>query len=455
MLERLKVDNFKAWQRLDIRLGRVTGLFGTNSAGKSSILQFLLMLKQTRNATDRGLVLDPGGPNDLVNLGTFRDIVHGRDENRKIEWQLDWTLREQLKIGNPAGTRRDILFAGSRMQHRCSVGLRLSSPWAHFLKYRFGETVFALEPKADEPTKFRLTPDGGGDGFRFIRTPGRPWPLPGPVKTHLFPSQARTFFQNADFLGEFEVEYERLMDRIHYLGPLREYPQREYRWTGVNPNDVGPRGERAIDAILAATARKEKRNLGPRRHYMSFQGMMAHWLRELGLIHSFELAEIGEGTNLWQARVKRDSGGPETMLTDVGFGVSQALPVLVLLYYVPEGSVVLMEQPELHLHPSVQSGLADLILNVARTRHVQVIVESHSEHLLRRFQRRVAEDTASFEDVKLYFISATGGRARLEDLDLDEWGEIRNWPDHFFGDELGELCAIQTASLERRLAQRQ
>ena len=89
MLERLEVDNFKAWRQLDIRLGKVTGLFGTNSAGKSSILQFLLMLEQTRNATDRGLVLDPCGPNDLVNLGTFRDIVHGRDESRKIEWQID------------------------------------------------------------------------------------------------------------------------------------------------------------------------------------------------------------------------------------------------------------------------------------------------------------------------------------------------------------------------------
>ena len=78
MLTELKLSNFKAWRELDMKLGRVTGLFGTNSSGKSSILQFLLMLKQTKNATDRGLVLDLGGPgsNQLVNLGTFKDIVH-------------------------------------------------------------------------------------------------------------------------------------------------------------------------------------------------------------------------------------------------------------------------------------------------------------------------------------------------------------------------------------------
>ena len=69
-------------------------------------------------------------------------------------------------------------------------------------------------------------------------------------------------------------------------------------------------------------------------------------------------------------------------MTDVGFGVSQVLPVLVLLYYVPEGSIVLMEQPEIHLHPSVQSDLADVMLEVAHDIvEVQIIVESHSEHL--------------------------------------------------------------------------
>ena len=69
MLNRLKIENFKAWRKADLTLGKVTGFFGTNSAGKSSLLQFLLLLKQTRNATDRGLVLDFGGPTDLVSLG--------------------------------------------------------------------------------------------------------------------------------------------------------------------------------------------------------------------------------------------------------------------------------------------------------------------------------------------------------------------------------------------------
>ena len=129
------------------------------------------------------------------------------------------------------------------------------------------------------------------------------------------------------------------------------------------------------------------------------------------------------------------------------------LPALVLLYYVPEGSTVLMEQPEIHLHPSVQSGLADVMLNVAEARDVQIIVESHSEHLLRRLQRRVAEEEVSSEDVRLYFVSAEQGVARASDLAFNEWGEIENWPENFFGDEMGEIAAISKASLARRLGQ--
>ena len=112
-----------------------------------------------------------------------------------------------------------------------------------------------------------------------------------------------------------------------------------------------------------------------------------------------------------------------------------------------------MEQPEIHLHPAVQSGLADVMLNVAEVRDIQIIVESHSEHLMRRLQRRVAEQEASSEDVKLYFVSSQRGRARISDLLLNEWGEIENWPEKFFGDEMGEIAAIAEASLRRKMEQ--
>ena len=454
MLKRLKIENFKAWREADLTLGKVTGLFGTNSAGKSSLLQFLLLLKQTRNATDRGLVLDFGGPADLVNLGTFTDVVHGHDEAARLRWRLDWTLPETLKIQDPMSPRKRPLFKGDSLKMRCEVGLRKARLWPYRLTYRFGGVRFKLQPQSDSMDHFELATDS--QEFQFRRIQGRPWPLPHPVKTYLFPNQARSLYQNSDFLGDFELAYENLMDSLYYLGPLREYPRREYHWAGASPSDVGQRGERAVDAILAATRDQEMRRLSPpargvRR--IPFQRIIAHWLNELGLIRDFRLEEIAKGTNLYQAMVKTSPSGVPTALTDVGFGVSQVLPALVLLYYVPEGSTVLMEQPELHLHPAVQSGLADVMLNVAEVRNVRIIVESHSEHLMRRLQRRVAEQKASSEGVKLYFVSSQRGRAHISDLALNEWGEIENWPEKFFGDEMGEIAAITEASLRRRMEQ--
>ncbi|MCY4374640.1 MAG: DUF3696 domain-containing protein [Spirochaetaceae bacterium] len=447
MLKHLEVTNFKAWRRLRMPFGKVTGLFGENSSGKSSVLQFLLLLKQTKNATDRGLVLDFGGPTELVNLGRYQDLVHQGDASAEIDWALDWSLPNPMKLSDPMSRRKAVLMEGDRMKVGFRVGLRGSNLSARFLKYRFADTDFTIEPKSEGSTGFNLKKDNQN----FTRNPGRGWALPGPVKTHLFPDQARTYYQNTSFLSHFEAEYESLMDRIFYLGPLRDHPQREYRWSGASPADVGPRGEHSVDAILAATERNETRNLEYRGRHKTFQGMIAHWLQVLGLIDAFEIREIAPGSSLYQARVRKSDGSPETMLTDVGFGVSQVLPVLVLLYYVPEGSIVLMEQPEIHLHPSVQSGLADVMLAVAAHRGVQIIVESHSEHLLRRFQRRAAEGNTPASDLKLYFVSNDCGVAELNDLELNEWGQIEKWPDRFFGDEMEEITAISKASLKRRI----
>lgn len=447
MLKRLEVSNFKVWNELRLPLGRVTGLFGGNSSGKSSILQFLLMLKQTKNASDRGVVLHFGdrGRGDFVELGGFRDIVHRGDASQAIEWTLEWK-HDRMKIGDPQGSRREMLYDFDCLATQCAVHMYGDAPRAYILKYDFRSGGFAVTAQEDSP-KYALH----GNGYPFLRNPGRPWELPGPVKTHLFPDQAKTYYQNTGFLSVFETEYEKLMDRIHYLGPLRETPRREYFWSGTSPHDTGVRGERTIEAILSATKKGETRNLAPRKWHKTFQDMIAYWLDQLGLASEFGVKEIASESNLYRAAVKKDDASKEAVLPDVGFGVSQVLPALVLLYYVPRGSIVLMEQPEIHLHPSAQGGLADAILSAAHARDLQVIVESHSEHLLRRLQRRVAENEVSSGDVKLYATSVAGGVGTISDLELTGLGEIGNWPQDFFGDEVGEITAIRRATLSRRL----
>lgn len=452
MLTRLKFDNFKSWQSADMECGKITGIFGTNSSGKTSLLQFLLLMKQTKDATDRATALELNG--DLVELGTFADVIHKHDPKRALEWRMQFRLEKQLVLSAASGSGTVEVARGDDLGVSATVlGGERTAPHTTRLEYALRDAKFVLEQKNSTSPQFDLDSHHTNEGFRFLRNQGRAWQLPSPIKSYAFPDQARTYFQNSAFLADLEKSYETALDQIYYLGPLREYPKRDYLYARSKPTDVGKRGERAIDAILAATDADEKLNLKRKAPKRPFQGIVAHWLKELGLIEDFAVVEIAKNSNRWQARVRTKKSGTEVLLTDVGFGISQVLPVITLLSYVPEGSTVLLEQPEIHLHPLAQAALADVIIWAATHRNVQVILESHSEHLLLRLQRRVAEMTVSSEDIKLYFCDAPRGDSNLTPLVLNLFGNIINWPAQFMGDAFGETARAEEARLARMIAE--
>jgi predicted ATPase len=445
MISKIAFQNFKSWESLELKCAPITGIFGTNSSGKSSILQFLLMLKQTKDATDRATALELNG--DFVELGSFSDVVFRHDMDRVVSWSIEFDLSEELALHDSDGPKSSPIAKGRTLSIESSVSTDRLAPQSNFLTYGLNSISFSLKPKPGNPNHFDLTTNASR--FSFRRSTGRPWQLPRPIKSYAFPDQARTYYQNASILADLEFAYERAIDGIYYLGPLRQFP-RDYMWARSRPSDVGKQGERAIDAILAATEAGETRNLRPKAHRQPFQRMVAHWLQTLGLIHEFRVEEIKEGSNRWQALLRTKAEGAEVLLTDVGFGISQVLPVITLLQYVPENSTVVLEQPEIHLHPKAQAALADAIIQAATHRRVQVIIESHSEHLLRRLQLRVAEEEISNELIALYFIDAPNGRSTATALDLDLLGAIRNWPKDFFGDPLGETARAELKRIERR-----
>lgn len=453
MLSQMSFQNFKSWQRANILCAPITGIFGTNSSGKTSLIQFLLLMKQTKDATDRAISLDLNG--DYVKLGSYTDVLHKHDENLPLNWTVSFQLEEELALSDATGKRTAAITSGKKLTVSANTISQNKAPVANRLSYQLGNYDFSLSSKKEQSTQFELTSsplNSAESSFHFVRSKGRAWLLPGPVKSYAFPDQARTYFQNASFLADLEASYERQLDKIYYLGPLREYPQRDYLWSRSRPSDVGQRGEKVIDAILAATEANETRNLKHKAHLKSFQEMVAYWLSEMGLISEFRVEEIAENSNRWQARVKTRPGSSWVLLTDVGFGISQVLPVITLLQYVPEGSTVILEQPEIHLHPLAQAALADVIIQAATHRKVQVILESHSEHLLLRLQRRIAEEAISSGDTKLYFCDAPNGTSQIEQLDVDLLGNIKNWPDKFMGDAFNETARAEIARLKRMSA---
>lgn len=453
----MRVQNFKAWRDTGaIRLAPITVLFGNNSSGKSSLHQFLLMLRQTAESPDRRRVLHTGDSSTPVDLGGFADLTPNGDAAAVLEFSLSWDLPKALTIKD---SKSNASWTGTAMTFSSRLAASDSAPprlqvldLRYTLSAPSSPVTIGLQRSLDG--RYRITTDG----FKAVRTLGRKWPVSQPSHFHAFPDDVQNRFQNLEFVNDLTLALERQLSSVAYLGPLRDRPVRLYRWSGEEPEHVGWRGERTVDALLAGRNRVFNVSRGAKRRPL--QEVVAQWLETLGIISSFEVAPIGEGRDEYEVRVQTPGRAHTVNLTDVGFGVSQVLPVIVECFYAAPHSTLILEQPEIHLHPAVQAGLADLFIAAIGSREkgnargLQLIVESHSEHFLRRLLRRIAEGEVAADQVALYFTTTTSDGSRLDPLELDDYGNIMNWPKDFFGDQAGDMLAQTRAARERRQADR-
>ncbi len=459
MLTKLRVRNFKAWRDSgEIRLAPLTVLFGSNSAGKSSLGHLLLGLKQTAASTDRKRAFHTGDEASLVDLGTFVECLHGHDKRAELEFTLEWSLDGDFEVANPLDD--DQVFRGTLLSLTTAlIASDTGQPSVRRLRYELiqeqegqKEQVLSagLERPADGKIRLNTSP------YRVVYADGRKWPLEPPEKFYRISDRSIARYKNADFLADLALSTERMLSALSYLGPLRDHPRRTYGWSGNVPETVGSKGEYAIACILAAQAEKRKLNRGYKKKTQPFAEFIATWLVDLGVIERFDVRPTAPGRKDYEVKVRTLGGATEVSLPDVGFGVSQVLPALVQAFYCPEGSIVWMEQPEIHLHPEVQAHLADAFISAVksyehgRPRNVQLIVETHSEHFLNRLQRRIAEGEVRPVDVAIYFCKAGANGAEIEELKVNDYGDITNWPEHFFGDEMGDLVARTEAAAGRR-----
>ncbi len=454
MLRRLTLENFKNWRELDIELGPITLLFGTNSAGKTSILKALLMLKQTVNSLDREQHINFGsGPRDYVDLGSYQDLVYGHNSELPIALGLHWHIPyaeyrdggffiDRKKSENDVAGKEE---EQGTITYDISWRLQNDDIVVESLAYSAMQNLtrdHLIRLKRLESSKYNMFEVSGSRSAEVNKDET----TQAPESCYLFPriSVLQPDEDATDFWPlhlSFSFEFQRTIDKLRYLGPLRQYPSRYYQWTGEKKAQVvEPDGADTI-ATLISSERDDK----------SLRSAVAHWLEELDLVDALNVTATDRNKRFYEVTVKTD--GVESALIDVGFGVSQVLPVVALLLSAPTGSIVLLEQPELHLHPNAQSQLADLLLEVAEKRDLQLIIESHSEHILRRLQRRIAEPNAEFaqpENIKLYFCEPRAGGSVISAVETDRFGTISNWPKNFFGDISGDLHSMIKAGLERR-----
>ena len=456
MLKQLRIKNFKGWKDTGtIRMAPISLFFGANSSGKSSIGQFLMMLKQTVESPDRKAVFYPGGKNSAVQLGSYQEMVFHRDPKNKIAFDYRWSLSEILKFKDPLSGQ---IFSGEHLDFIGEVDLsdetkhllRVSHFKYRLLKKDIQSLAIGLSKKPDKHEYV-----ASAEQYSLVRKKMRAWALKDVVRFYGFPDEVVAYYQNADFVQELNLAQEKLFNAIYYLGPLRTKAERLYTWGGITPESVGFSGENTVAAILAA--RDRKINLGYRRPAKPLEEIIAIKLKEMGLIEEFNVNPISEQRQEYEVKVRTKGSRDWVDLPDVGFGISQVLPVLVQCFYAPAGSIILMEQPEIHLHPSAQSALADVMIDVVNSRengvdrNIQLVIETHSEHFLRRLQRRIAEDAVPQEKVSAYFANIDKRPATLEPLQIDIFGNIKNWPENFFGDEMGDITGQAKAAMKKRM----
>lgn len=458
MLTHLRIRNFKAWRDTGpVRLAPLTVIFGANSAGKSSLGHLLLALQQTARSTDRKRALHLGDASSLIDLGTFKDCLYGHDMSATLAFELGWRLPKALDVRDPLVPASRYTGDAMRLDVEL-VANKHEQPEVQAMTFGLqggAGTVLDVALRRDASRKFSLT----SKHYGFKMADGRKWPLDEPEKFYRLSDVSAARFKNAGFMADLALATEAMLDSLSYLGPLRSHPQRIYQWSGDTPASVGPNGEQTVAAILAAQSDGRQLNRGPRKAKQRFSEFIAGWLKDLGVIHDFSVRPVAEGRKEFEVLVKTGPKSPEVKITDVGFGVSQVLPALVQAFYCPPHSTVWMEQPEIHLHPQVQAELADVCISAIQARQdsierqVQLIVESHSEHFLNRLQRRVAEGVLTPDDVAVYFCHRSSTGAELEPLRLNVSGEIENWPENFFGDEMADIAARALAAMKRKKAE--
>ena len=251
---------------------------------------------------------------------------------------------------------------------------------------------------------------------------------------------------------------------LRYLGPLRDEPKPLYPLApAANPDDVGLRGEHTA-FILELHKNKRVEYLSPenfRKPQVSrklvsrtLEEAVVDWLKYLGVANSIKSRDRGKlghelKVGLIDSKISHD-------LTHVGVGVSQVLPILVMCLLANKDSTLVFEQPELHLHPKVQTLLGDFFLSMALC-NKQCIVETHSEYLIDRLRYRIASATIEDEltnQMKIYFVEKPQEDSKFREVEINEFGAITDWPVGFFDQSQQQAEEILIAATKKRKVKR-
>ncbi len=410
-IARISVTGYKSLrEECNLAIKPLTLLAGANSAGKSSALQPLLLLKQTSEAAYGTGTLLLDGQN--VRL-TSAEQMFTRISSRKSE--------ETFSIEVETGP-----FSFKNTYTRAEQGLRLVS--SH---YRIDEQELKVTPVMSRAKIQSIIPEwleefrGGLPKQVGLSLNWHIQTEKGFLMPYLWPEGAAAEDTNARMIPAFGPWFRAPIISVIHVPGLRGNPERIYKTTSTGPQFPG-----TFEVYTASMVHHWQQEDDSRL------GELAKLLELMGLTSNIKTDQLDDTRiELLVNRLPRGNGAktPQMVsIADVGFGVSQTLPVLVALLTASPGQLVYIEQPEIHLHPKAQIALAQALVDAAN-RGVRVVIETHSDILLLALQTLAAEEKIAPSETQLHWFerSPKDGMTKVSSVQLDELGSFGDWPEDF------------------------
>jgi predicted ATPase len=431
-----------------VPLRPLTLLVGPNNAGKSTLLNTILLLAQSIQGNPDGGQLATSGP--LIDLGSFDDIVRGGIKAKDRSFSIDLRLpdaqierelneyRHGTSRRNSIGDHLSVRFSFNRAEDRIEVD--------HSAYYNGKKLLVALDrrqnSKADEPSyslrgNLQVPSETLSPSLRNFLPQVERSELPDrqdPLFSDILDAQLNSMIRNQIWADALQ--------RVELIAPLRE-PIPRYTFLGrtaPTPAGVASGGEAVLQLLRSADRLR-------RSNQDRLVDLVDYWLsRRFQLTKDLRVVDVDRAARVLSLVANQKGGFAGINIANMGEGVSQLLPIIASIVMLDEWHAVLVEQPEIHLHPAAQADLGDLMIaGIGKSKKRQVIVETHSEHLLLRVRRRIAEGKLNPGDVAVLYVEKPGGASRIRHLTLDESGNFDDWPAGFFDEAYQEALQLSLA----------
>jgi len=214
------------------------------------------------------------------------------------------------------------------------------------------------------------------------------------------------------------LEYQRTFSETLSVAPVRTRPERTYDW---GTETTTPEGGH-IPYILARVLRQAESAAGKK-----LLKALIRFGEESGLFKNIKVRELGRKESD-PFQVQANVSGRPTNLTDVGYGVSQSLPVVIESVLATKNKRVLIQQPEVHLHPRAQAALGTFFVDLVSSDHKEFVIETHSDYVVDRIRQEAARGKIKPEDVVILYFQRRGAKTAIHPLHLDKLGNVKGTP---------------------------